>query len=202
MAASAGIYTLGCRVNQYESEALAEKLSDIGVIVKDFSEKNDIYIINTCTPHTHRKWEWIAEMRNPFGSILAAIPRHNAGYFRQRSGNQDWSLGFFQYFPKRCYTKRNLACRPRPKPVYDTPKELVGRCLVRQWNPCYLNCPINQYIIDRLFDSPGMIHGHHMNIVSCLSQCRSKSCAAKRFCVAHWRKIITEYYKIHTHPIL
>ena len=32
MAASAGIYTLGCRVNQYESEALAEKLSDIGVI--------------------------------------------------------------------------------------------------------------------------------------------------------------------------
>ncbi len=44
-----GICTLGCRVNQYESEAIGKKLSENGFIICDFSEKNDIYIINTCT---------------------------------------------------------------------------------------------------------------------------------------------------------
>lgn len=44
----AGIYTLGCRVNQYESEALAELLRSHGAEIVDFSEKCDVYIINTC----------------------------------------------------------------------------------------------------------------------------------------------------------
>jgi len=44
-----GICTLGCRVNQYESEAIEKKLSEYGFDICDFSEKNDVYIINTCT---------------------------------------------------------------------------------------------------------------------------------------------------------
>lgn len=47
--ATAGICTLGCRVNQYESEALLERLTQNGVKIGDFADKNDIYIINTCT---------------------------------------------------------------------------------------------------------------------------------------------------------
>ncbi len=47
--ATAGIYTLGCRVNQYESQAFTEKLAEHGIEVRSFEEKNDIYIINTCT---------------------------------------------------------------------------------------------------------------------------------------------------------
>ena len=44
------ITTLGCKVNQYESEALAQKLSDDGqwVISRD-KEIADLCIINTCT---------------------------------------------------------------------------------------------------------------------------------------------------------
>ena len=44
------ITTLGCKVNQYESEALAQKLSDDGqwVILRD-KEIADLCIINTCT---------------------------------------------------------------------------------------------------------------------------------------------------------
>ncbi|NLK93960.1 MAG: tRNA (N(6)-L-threonylcarbamoyladenosine(37)-C(2))-methylthiotransferase MtaB [Clostridiales bacterium] len=42
-------YTLGCRVNQYESEAMAEKFIREGYEVVDFSEKADAYVINTCT---------------------------------------------------------------------------------------------------------------------------------------------------------
>lgn len=44
----AGFLTLGCRVNQYETEALAEELFRIGFERGDFGGKCDIYIINTC----------------------------------------------------------------------------------------------------------------------------------------------------------
>lgn len=45
---TAGICTLGCRLNYYESTAVEEKLSEEGFIVLPFSEKCDVYIINTC----------------------------------------------------------------------------------------------------------------------------------------------------------
>ncbi len=44
-----GIYTLGCKVNQYESEAIAEGLIKCGLEIHDTSAPCDIYIINTCT---------------------------------------------------------------------------------------------------------------------------------------------------------
>lgn len=44
-----GIYTLGCKVNQYESEAIAEGLEAKGYIISDFDNKNFAYIINSCT---------------------------------------------------------------------------------------------------------------------------------------------------------
>ena len=46
---SVSIYTLGCKVNQYESEAIAEGLLSRGFSVVPFSEICDAYIINTCT---------------------------------------------------------------------------------------------------------------------------------------------------------
>ncbi|NJD04214.1 MAG: tRNA (N(6)-L-threonylcarbamoyladenosine(37)-C(2))-methylthiotransferase MtaB [Ruminiclostridium sp.] len=42
-------YTLGCKVNQYETEALTELFEDSGYETVAFSEKADVYIINTCT---------------------------------------------------------------------------------------------------------------------------------------------------------
>lgn len=44
-----GILTLGCKVNQYESEAIAEALTDKGFLIAPHTETNDAYIINTCT---------------------------------------------------------------------------------------------------------------------------------------------------------
>ena len=46
---TAGIYTLGCKVNQYESEAIAERLREYGITISKPSSVCDIYIINTCT---------------------------------------------------------------------------------------------------------------------------------------------------------
>ncbi|MBR4721318.1 MAG: tRNA (N(6)-L-threonylcarbamoyladenosine(37)-C(2))-methylthiotransferase MtaB [Clostridia bacterium] len=42
-------YTLGCKVNQYETEAMAELFEKSGYTVCDFDEFADIYVINTCT---------------------------------------------------------------------------------------------------------------------------------------------------------
>ncbi len=46
---SVGILTLGCKVNQYESEAIAERLTQRGFLIRPSSEECDAYIINTCT---------------------------------------------------------------------------------------------------------------------------------------------------------
>ncbi len=42
-------YTLGCKVNQYESEAMARDLVRNGITCVDPDEEADIYVINSCT---------------------------------------------------------------------------------------------------------------------------------------------------------
>ena len=42
-------YTLGCKVSQYESEALAERLVALGGVEVSFNQVADAYVINTCT---------------------------------------------------------------------------------------------------------------------------------------------------------
>ena len=42
-------YTLGCKVNQYETEAMSELFSNSGYEICDFDGFADIYVINTCT---------------------------------------------------------------------------------------------------------------------------------------------------------
>jgi threonylcarbamoyladenosine tRNA methylthiotransferase MtaB len=44
-----GIYTLGCKVNQYESEAIAEAFEEKGLVVQSPALSCDVYVINTCT---------------------------------------------------------------------------------------------------------------------------------------------------------
>lgn len=46
---SVSFCTLGCKVNQYETEAMTNLFSNAGYEIKDFGEKCDIYVINTCT---------------------------------------------------------------------------------------------------------------------------------------------------------
>ncbi len=44
-----GILTLGCKVNQYESEAIAERLEELGFKIVSPTDVCDAYVINTCT---------------------------------------------------------------------------------------------------------------------------------------------------------
>lgn len=48
-AKTVGLYTLGCKVAQYETEAIGEALEARGFIVLPFEEHCDAYVVNTCT---------------------------------------------------------------------------------------------------------------------------------------------------------
>lgn len=45
----AAFYTLGCKVNQYETEYMAEILKNAGMQIVSHNEEADYYIINSCT---------------------------------------------------------------------------------------------------------------------------------------------------------
>lgn len=75
MNVSFAVYTLGCKVNQYESQALSEELLRAGLVQVPFEEKSDIYLINTCsvTAEGERKVRQIirrANKTNPDASII------------------------------------------------------------------------------------------------------------------------------------
>lgn len=70
-----GLYTLGCKVNQYETEAVAERFEAEGYKVVAFEEKADYYIINTCsvTAMSDRKSRQIirrAKKKNPEAVVV------------------------------------------------------------------------------------------------------------------------------------
>ena len=44
-----GFYTLGCKVNQYETQAMEQLLRERGHQIGDFAGCCDAYIINTCS---------------------------------------------------------------------------------------------------------------------------------------------------------
>jgi threonylcarbamoyladenosine tRNA methylthiotransferase MtaB len=70
------IHTLGCKVNQYESQAMREILSAAGFSECSRKEPADIYVINTCTVTHHadresRYWIGYFHRANPKAKIVA-----------------------------------------------------------------------------------------------------------------------------------
>ena len=45
----AAIYTLGCKVNQYESQEMLSRLTKAGYLITDAKNDADVYIVNSCT---------------------------------------------------------------------------------------------------------------------------------------------------------
>src|SRR5579885_740847 len=46
---SFAVATLGCKVNQADSEAISEQFRSAGFEQRDFASQADVYVINTCT---------------------------------------------------------------------------------------------------------------------------------------------------------
>ncbi len=82
-----GLYTLGCKVSQYETEAVAERFAERGFEVRSFDELCDAYVINTCTvtAESDRKSRQMirrAIKRNP-SAVVAVI-----GCYSQRAPHE------------------------------------------------------------------------------------------------------------------
>ena len=86
------IYTLGCKVNQYETQAMEQELQRRGHTLVDFESPADAYIINTCsvTAVSDKKSRQMirrAKKRNP-AAIIAAC-----GCYVQTHTDEAKSLG-------------------------------------------------------------------------------------------------------------
>ena len=80
-------YTLGCKVNQYETESLKTKLTKLGYEDVDFDGYSDFYIVNSCTVTS------IADKKTR--NILRRAKRHNpngkvivTGCYAQTNGEE------------------------------------------------------------------------------------------------------------------
>ena len=68
--------TLGCKVNQYETDAMRGSFEAEGYEVKEFSQEASVYVINTCTvtnmaDRKSRQMMYRAKKKNPDGIIVA-----------------------------------------------------------------------------------------------------------------------------------
>ena len=84
---SVGLYTLGCKVSQYETEAIGEAFEARGFTVMPFDSVCDAYVINTCTvtAESDRKSRQIirrAIKKNP-SAVVAVV-----GCYSQRSPDE------------------------------------------------------------------------------------------------------------------
>lgn len=69
--------TLGCKVNQYDSEAMLEQFTKNGYQAVDFADEADVYVVNTCVvtgtgEKKSRQMVRRAQMRNPDADIVVA----------------------------------------------------------------------------------------------------------------------------------
>ena len=69
--------TLGCKVNQAETDSMLDMLKAAGANIVEFDEKADIYIVNTCSvtniaDKKSRQMLHRARKMNPDGIVIAA----------------------------------------------------------------------------------------------------------------------------------
>ena len=81
-----GFYTLGCKVNQYETQAMEQLLTAVGHEIGDFQNVCDAYIINTCsvTAVADKKNRAVirrCRRQNPDAvvAVCGCYPQHAAG---------------------------------------------------------------------------------------------------------------------------
>ena len=69
-------HNLGCKVNSYETDAMAQKCIEKGYKIVDFEQKSDIYVVNTCSvtniaDRKSRQMLHKAKKQNPDSVVVA-----------------------------------------------------------------------------------------------------------------------------------
>ncbi|MDY7019055.1 MAG: tRNA (N(6)-L-threonylcarbamoyladenosine(37)-C(2))-methylthiotransferase MtaB [Chloroflexota bacterium] len=164
------LYTLGCKLNQAETESLINQLSQAGHQIVAPNEPADIYIANTCTV-THiadrksRHWLRLARKRNPHAFIIATgcyaqrTPQELAPLADLILGNEEKEhltrrikdLPFYTpSFPVTqdlCYTPSNNITRVRSLvKIQDGCQTPCGYCIVPLVRPHEYSLPVSHII--------------------------------------------------------
>ena len=66
-------YTLGCKVNQYETDIMIKEFMDKGYEVVKFTEKANIYVINSCSVtnmSTRKTRQYLSRAKNMGGIVV------------------------------------------------------------------------------------------------------------------------------------
>lgn len=90
----AALRNLGCKVNFYETEAMAQLLEEAGYEIVDFEEEADVYVVNTCSvtniaDRKSRQMLHRAKRKNHNSVVVAA------GCYVQAAGDrlkEDWAV--------------------------------------------------------------------------------------------------------------
>lgn len=78
-------YTLGCKVNQYETDLMMKKFVDQQYEIVDFEEKADVYVINSCSVtnlSTRKTRKYLSKAKKMGGIVVLA------GCYAQEIGEQ------------------------------------------------------------------------------------------------------------------
>ena len=116
--------TLGCKVNHYETEVMAQAFEKAGDRVVSFDETADVYVVNTCTvtatgDKKSRQALRAAKRKNPAATVVAV------GCYAQMAAQQldampeiDLVLGNLHKPELPALLRRHLAGKP-PAPIDD-----------------------------------------------------------------------------------
>ncbi|MHC1747498.1 MAG: tRNA (N(6)-L-threonylcarbamoyladenosine(37)-C(2))-methylthiotransferase MtaB [Cellulosilyticaceae bacterium] len=80
-------YTLGCKVNQYDTEAVMENFKENSYSIVEFDEYADVYVVNTCTV-THLSDRKCRQMLRKTKKINADSILVAMGCYAQASGHE------------------------------------------------------------------------------------------------------------------
>ena len=68
-------FTLGCKVNQYETDLMMKSFVDAGYTIVDFKEKADIYVVNSCSVtnlSTRKTRQYLSRAKSKGGIVVLA----------------------------------------------------------------------------------------------------------------------------------
>jgi threonylcarbamoyladenosine tRNA methylthiotransferase MtaB len=135
-------YTLGCKLNQAETESLANRFSEAGFQLVSPNDVADVYIANTCTV-THvadrksRHWLRLARHRNPQALIIAT------GCYAQRNRQELTQLADFvvdnQEKQHLLETVTDLSCHCE-RSAAISPAAVRTRSLIKIQDGCHSPC--------------------------------------------------------------
>ena len=84
--------TLGCRLNQYETDALVSEFDQAGYELVDFSQPADVVVVNTCTvtnQSDHKSRNTISQAAGKHPGAVVVVTGCMASQYKQRLEEQD-----------------------------------------------------------------------------------------------------------------